>query len=250
MNDVINMKTIKFKLEGKGITPDALGKGLIDFLQNIFILTEAYNSTPIGITAVENNCITVRFLVPVAFSFALFGNPNIVNSRISVNQVINSVASMNKLLASRNATMHCYDNDVECVKYDGSSHKIPVIFVENPIKNVIPLYGELVDIGGSGEANIHIKTSIQKKAITLSITKELARQLAHKLYSNIGVQAEVSYLRGEIINGRVVGIINYAPQSLESWLEKDALPVLGKEYQNINVEDFLNSLRGGTESNE
>lgn len=245
-------KIIRFKLEGKGITPDSLGKGLIDFLQNIFILTEAYNSNPIGITAVENNCITVQFLVPVAFSFALFGTSNIINPQISVNQVVNSVANMNKLLASRNATMYCYDNDFdnenEFVKYDGFDHKIPVILVDSPIKSIISLYGELVDIGGSGEANIHIKTSIQKKAITLGITKELARQLAPKLYSNIGVQAEVSFFNGEIIKGRILTILDYSPQPLESWLKKDALPVIGKEYQNVNVDEFLDSLRGGFES--
>lgn len=245
-------KIIKFKLEGKGITPDSLGKGLIDFLQNIFILTEAYNSNPIGITAVENNCITVQFLVPVAFSFALFGSPNIINPQISINQVVNSVANMNKLLASRNATMYCYDNDSdsEYVKYDGCNHKIPVILVDSPIKSIISLYGELVDVGGSGEANIHLKTSIQKKAITLGVTKELARRLAPKLYSSIGVQAEVSFLKGDIIKGCVLAILDYAPQPLESWLKKDALPVLGREYQNINVDDFLDSLRGGTESHE
>ena len=239
-------KCIRFKLEGDGITPASFGKELIHLLDALFVLTEAYNAEPIGIDAVESNCITVKFLVPLAFSFAAFSSVQLNNPNATLIQVSQSAKSVNKILAKHRAQLYCFDNGIEVARYDGCNQKIPFRDIQLG-KSTTSIYGELVNVGGSETINIHIKSPIQSRMIKLNVSKDFARQLAPKIYTTVGVFAEVEIMNNEIVGGRVLNIVDYTPKPLDEWLRNDAIPSFGKEYSGVNIEEFLNNLRGGIE---
>ena len=249
--EIAENKVVKFKIEGgEGITPASFGKELIGLLEDLFVLTEAYSPEPIGITAVENNCITVKFLVPIAFSFLSLSNMHYNNPHVNIGQVSQCVKSVNKFLEKNHATMYCYDGENEQISFNGCDKLVPSCDEMSPEKSIVSIYGELVNVGGSESVNIHIKPSFQNKMIKLDITRDFARKLAPNLYSFIGVTAEVEAINGEIIKGHVLNIIDYSPKTLTAWLQDEPMSQLCKKYSGINTEDLLNNLRGGTDSNE
>ena len=242
-------KEIKFTIDGSGVTPEALGKDLLTVLQDFWVLTSCYSSEQIGITAVENNCVSIKFLVPLAFSCAtLIGSTMPSNTNIA--HYTKSAKSINHTLQKYNATLSCFDEkNVLYAKFD-ENNKIPEYSTENiPLQTTMTFYGELVDVGGSGKINAHIKVPQYDKLVILDVTKEKARLLAPKLFSSVGVIAEVKIV-DENIEGKIIDIVEYEPTSLDAWLDEEALPQLGKIYEGVNVEEFLNKLREEEEQNE
>lgn len=244
-------KEIKFTLDGEGIYPAKMGMEIIPLLSSFLKLTTACSSGPVGIAALESNCISMKFLVPLAFSCAILAGTEIAEG-VNVQDYSSAARSINNLLQKKSAVLYCFDdNDYEYARFDGKNTLLPEICSDyTPVKATMAIYGELLDVGGGSSINAHIRSDAFPKTLILDVSKDNAKKLAHKLFSLIGVKAEVNMINSVITGGEIIEIIDYDPLPIEVWLKNEALPLMGKAYDGVNVEDFLRELRNGKEDHE
>lgn len=237
-------KIISLRLDGSGMTPESLGKELLSYLSSVYDLADSVAEGEIGITRVENNCLLVKVAASIALNAALLCNPGSVSAKY-----YNAAQKLNRFIRDKNCVLTILnENDFEVCSVDGKERRFPEAPVEDSIyyRGMTTIYGELLTVGGAGEANIHIGRNVHGKRVTviLKVTREQARQLGSQVYRNVGVIADVEFKDYEILDGEVVEIMEAAPNGdWEEWLD-DILPFTSGVYGDIDVVKYVNEIRG------
>ena len=91
---------------------------------------------------------------------------------------------------------------------------------EKVFKTTLAIYGELMDVGGVNP-NAHIQSDAFEDDVVLDVEREDAKRLAQRLYSQIGVNASVTIRDGYVISGKILNVIDYAPEDIGEWLNRN-----------------------------
>lgn len=112
------------------------------------------------------------------------------------------------------------------------------------ISEGMSLYGELMDIGGI-KPNIHIFVPELGKNVKCSISKELAKTLAPRLYTIIGVygEADISYPNFDIKEFEVIEVLPYTEEGQEETLRK-IQELFSEQVKDVdNLTEFFTQMR-------
>lgn len=117
-------------------------------------------------------------------------------------------------------------------------------FVMKPVlyQNTETFYGELTDVGGSNDINVHIKT--KNGSLTCDVTKEQAIELASRLYSVVGLVCDVTRELNEEKPIKIV-VSEILPYDETKWDNNIARlrELFSERFKNIDPEEYFRALR-------
>ncbi len=108
------------------------------------------------------------------------------------------------------------------------------------------LYGELTDVGGATNPNVHLSTRLGN--MTCSVTKEQAKELATRLYTIVGLQCSIKWTKGDARPAQIVvnEILPYDESSWEADI-KHLQTIFTNRFKDASLTDFLSEVRGRDE---
>ena len=230
--------TVVFKFDGPDVNIQSFGKDFVSLVKNISDLVESCGEEEVRFVSVENNCITFRVLCSAAVSLALcLGD---VTSIRDVGKYNAAVKNINTCMSRRNATLEYADTSMHG-KTCCFSVKKAIPFAEimhSEVCSTMAIYGELVDVGGASP-NAHIQSGSFQGIVKLDVDREMAKNLARKLYDRVGVMAKVTVVDGNVASGKVLEILDFDPEPIDAWLEKNEGKLGAEAFRNVDVEDFI-----------
>lgn len=234
-------RKLVFKFDGANVNTGAFGKDFVSLFSSVYALAEACSDEEVAVDTIENNCIKITLSVAALACSIVCGDTVSDNIQCIKNleKYNASVKNINSTLKKRKATLELSDpsNGTICI-FDENTEMPLIPDSHTEVKTRIAVYGELQDIGGANP-NIHIKSDSFDDDVVLSVNRDVARKLACRLYSQIGVNASVIIRDGKVVSGDVEDIIDYDPEDLECWLKRND-GVLGMEaFRGIDIADFI-----------
>ena len=230
-------KELVFKFEGTNVNSKAFGRDFIPLVANVYALVQACSDEEVRILSIENNCIKVVLAAAMLASFAL--DADAVQGVREPAKFNAAAKALNASLKKHNATLELSDSGSgEVHRYDGEKGMPSVPESHRDVKTTLAVYGELLDVGGINP-NVHIQSDAFEDDVVLDVGREDARKLAQRLYSQIGVNASVTIRDGNVISGKVLDVIDYAPEGIEDWLaqNQDALGI--EAFKGMDVATFI-----------
>lgn len=230
-------RKMTFKFDGANISTQAFGHEFISLMSNVYALAQACSSEEVRVVSIENNCI--KFTLSVAalsFSVLCGGVENGVIDAVRYNAAVKAI---NATLKKHEATLELSDSaHSEVCRFDGQKEMPSIPETHYETKTTLAIYGELLDVGGI-KPNVHIQSDAFEDDVVLDVERENAKKLAQRLYSQIGVNASVTIKNGRIIAGKVLNVMDYAPEDMADWLHtnKNALGV--DAFKDVDISDFI-----------
>lgn len=230
-------RNMVFKFDGANVSTQAFGREFIPLVANVYALVQACSNEEVRIVSIENNCIKFTLAVAALTSSVLcLGGMDGVKDTVKYNAAAKAI---NTMLRKHNATLELSDsaNGDVCL-FDGQKELPSVHEVHHDVKTTLAIYGELLDVGGVNP-NAHIQSDAFEDDVVLDVEREDAKTLAQRLYSQIGVNASVTIRDGHVIAGKVLSVIDYAPEDMGEWLgrNKNALGI--EAFRGIDVSGFI-----------
>ena len=107
------------------------------------------------------------------------------------------------------------------------------------------IFGTIVDMGGSKDPNIHIKTDAGKKLTISASQQQLAESERNRMYRQelLHISAQENMLSGELRNMRLIAFQTYKPQYDEA--EFDLMTKRGTAAWSEIGDEWLESFRNG-----
>ena len=230
-------KTIVFKFDGPDVNIKTFGKDFLSLANHVYNLAQSCTDEEPRFESFENNCITIKMIVPVIASLALCGGD--VSAIRDVGKYNASIRGLNGCLRTHNATMEFSDPGRNSVCRFDVDNEIPQVEDSHTeVKSTIAIYGELVDVGGTNP-NAHIRSDAFPSDVVLEVDRVVAKQLAVRLYDPIGVNATVTIRDGKVVAGKVLEVINYEPEDLESWLSKNGKMLGVEAFEGVDLSAFI-----------
>lgn len=230
--------TITFKFDGANISTDALGSSLLPLAAHVYNLVQACSDEEARLVSIENNCVKMTFARTVA-AVALTLAGTCLNGVKDVAKYNLAAKAINAMLVKRNATLDVADGSGRMVcRFNGNTALPSMPEVHHDVKATMAIYGELVDVGGI-DPNVHVQTDAFPDGVLLKIEREDARKLATRLYRQIGVNAAVTIRDGKVIAGKVLNVIDYAPEDMGEWLKKNGSAIGVEAFEGVNLADFI-----------
>lgn len=111
-------------------------------------------------------------------------------------------------------------------------------------QNTEVLYGELTDVGGSNQPNVHIMT--KNGSLTCDVTKEQAIELASRLYTVVGLACEITREFNEEKPIKIV-VSEILPYDESKWEKNIARlrELFSERFKNTDPEEHFRALRSG-----
>ena len=231
------METITFKFDGANVSTDALGNALLPLATQVYNLVQACSDEEARLLSIENNCVKITFARTAVVAFALFG---IAGDNIKDVAKFNAASrAINTMLSRSCATLEIKDSTGGNVrKFDAATCVPSLPEVHHDIKTTMAIYGELMDVGGV-DPNVHIMCDAFPAGVLLKIDKSAAQNLAKRLYSQVGVNASVVIRDGKVVSGRVLDVIDYAPEDMATWLNRNDGKLGVESFKGVNIADFI-----------
>lgn len=240
MEQTAENKIVSIRLDGENVIPSRFGRDIAALVDAFLCL--AGDGTGVGLNDLEKNCVTMRFVMPLDVSpMALVGQTDACACR----NKRSLIQTLNRLLGKYQAVMQVRDEfDHVCQTYDGGEKQIPLPEQEKDFSEIMSVYGELTNVGGSEKVNIHLRSRMLGRTICLDVcSREEARKFAARLFTEIGVEAEVKRENGEIIGGKVLRMLPYDPMPWDEWEAKN-LPKYSNAFKDVDVEEYIREMRG------
>lgn len=105
------------------------------------------------------------------------------------------------------------------------------------------LYGNVISVGGK-TPKVHLEIEDSKRQVTFGVSIEMAKELAHFLFVEVGVEAEVTWdtTSWEMTGKEILRVLHYRPTSaLEAIAELKK--VAGKGFDGVDASEFVRKLR-------
>ena len=144
-------------------------------------------------------------------------------------------------MLSRNcATLEIEDSAGGNVRrYDNTTGVPSLPEIHHDIKTTMAIYGELMDVGGI-DPNVHILSDAFPAGVLLKVEKSDAQILAKRLYSQVGVNASVVIRDGKVVSGKILDVIDYAPEEdMAIWLGKNTGKLGAESFKDVNIADYI-----------
>ena len=232
-----NIRKLIFKFDGANVSTQAFGRDFIPLMANVYALVQACSDEEVRILSIENNCIKFTLAVAaLASSVMCVGDINGIRDVVKYNVAAKAI---NATLKKHNATLEYSDSASEKICRFDEHREMPFVpEIHHDIKTTLAIYGELLDIGGVNP-NVHIQSDAFNDDVVLDVEREDAKKLAQRLYSQIGVNASVTVRDGRVIAGKVLDVMDYAPEDMAEWLHvnKDALGL--DAFKGVNISSFI-----------
>ena len=120
----------------------------------------------------------------------------------------------------------------------------PKDYISQPVKymSLETIYGELTDVGGARDANVHINSRFG--SITCQVTKDQAKTLGSRLYTTIGLLCTVYRSDRNEKPDRLV-VVEILPYDESLWEENisDLHGIFSERFSSTDVENFFRELR-------
>lgn len=231
-----------------GIHPDEISaRTLADFLR---ILSKLLNSdnNDLCLTSIADNCINLNFKIAqtlkasaVALS-AFISGENVEAANISP-AALQELDTFRNKLPGISLTFSPIDKYPEITvppekKLSDLIKKAPEINYSRTI------YGKVTNVGGE-HPNFHIKMLGTGASIICDCSEELAAEVAHHLYSTVGVSGSFSQNTNRM---KADTLLPYREPETNPF---DVLRAsgIGKYFENETVEAFMNRIRGTEDEN-
>ncbi len=237
--------TIILEREG-GIHPGDVPAAKLAELLRVLARQFADGDEDFCLSAMEDNCVRMDFRIHTA--------------KVRATTIMFAAFLTGQLIASNSAILrNLAEIDRVRAKFDGVSITFPA--VENyPAVTVPPdrklsdmirpepnihfqhtVYGKVVDVGGD-RPNIHIKPLGGGAEIICDCTEELAAEVAHLLYSIVGITGEVTKSI-DPIRMKALALLPYRKPTRNPFeILKEA--GAGKYFESESVEEFMRKVRG------
>lgn len=230
-------KELVFQFDGASVNSEAFGRDFIPLLANVYALVQACSDEEVRVVSIENNCIKVVVAAAMLASFAL-GASAVQGVREPAKYNV-AAKALNASLKKHNATLELSDSGTGAVcRFDADRGMPAAPEPHRDVKTTLAIYGELLDVGGINP-NVHIQSDAFQDDVVLDVGREDARKLAQRLYSPIGVNASVTIRDGHVISGKVLDVIDYAPQDLEDWLEQNQDTIGIEAFKGLDLATFI-----------
>ncbi len=230
-------RNMVFKFDGANVSTQAFGREFIPLITSVYTLVQACSDEEVRIVSIENNCIKFTFAVVALASSVLCGEG--VDGIRDVAKYNVAAKAINATLKKHNATLEFYDSESDKVcRFDEHKEMPSVPEVHHDIKTTLAIYGELLDVGGVSP-NAHIQSDAFADDVVLDVERDDAKKLAQRLYSQIGVNATVTIRDGHVIAGKVLNVIDYAPEDMGEWLDRNKNALGIEAFKGVNVSSFI-----------
>lgn len=232
-----DIQTITFKFDGANVSTDALGNALLPLACQVYNLVQACSDEEARLLSIENNCVKITFARTAVAALALFG---IANDSIKDVTKFNAASRAINAMLSRNcATLEIEDSTGGNIQRFDETAGVPSLpEVHHDIKTTMAIYGELIDVGGV-DPNVHILCDAFPAGVLLKVEKSDAQILAKRLYSQVGVNASVVIRDDKVLSGKILDVIDYAPEDMGTWLNRNNGKLGVESFNGVNIEDFI-----------
>ena len=230
-------KTLVFKFDGPDVNMQAFGRDFVSLFNNVYQLVESCSDDAPCVTAVENNCITIRLIcsAAVALAFNCTGSGTVKNP-IKYNAAVRGI---NSCLHSHHATLEYRDGDEGRVCQFGEAQELPAVAEAHcDVHSTMTIYGELVDVGGANP-NAHIRSDAFEDDVKIDIDRDLAKRLASRLYEQVGINAAVVVRGGKVISGKALSVVEYDPKPIDEWLLENEGALGVEAFKGIDINAFI-----------
>ena len=230
-------RNIVFKFDGANVSTQAFGREFISLMANVYALVQACSDEEVRIVSIENNCIKFTLAATtLAASVLCVGGMDGVRDAVKYNAAAKAISAT---LKKHCATLEFSDSaSGEVCFFDGQREMPSVPEIHHDIKTTLAVYGELLDVGGVNP-NAHIQSDAFEDDVVLDVEREDAKKLAQWLYSQIGVNASVTIRDGHVIAGKVLNVIDYAPEDMGEWLGRNKNALGLEAFKDIDVSEFI-----------
>ncbi len=230
-------RNMVFKFDGANVSTQAFGREFIPLMANVYALVQACSDEEVRVVSIENNCIKFTLAVAALASPVLcLGSMDGVRDAVKYNAAAKAI---NATLKKHSATLEFSDSaSGEICLFDEQKEMPFIPEVHNDVKTTLAIYGELLDVGGV-KPNAHIQSDAFEDDVVLDVEREDARTLAQRLYSQIGVNASVTIRDGCVISGKVLNVIDYAPEDMGEWLDRNKNALGIEAFKGIDVSGFI-----------
>lgn len=231
-------RNMVLKFDGANVSTQAFGREFVPLMANVYALVQACSDEEVRVVSIENNCIKFTLAVAALTSSALcFGKADGIKDAVKYNAAAKAI---NATLKRHNATLEVSDSaSGEACLFDGREREMPSVHeVHHDVKTALAIYGELLDVGGVNP-NVHIQSDAFEGDVVLDAERGVAKALAQRLYSQIGVNASVTIRDGHVIAGKVLDVIDYAPEDMGEWLSRNKNALGIEAFRGIDVAGFI-----------
>lgn len=238
--------SIRLDREG-GIHPGDIPAGKLAELLAVLSKQFADKADDFCLAAMEDNCVRMDFNIRsapvkaaiVAFSALLAGQTVAQDSPVFRN--LGDFDRVRAKFAGVSITFPAVDGYPSVTL--PSEKKLSELIKEKPnIRFQHTIYGKVIDSGGDNP-NIHIRPLGGGDVIICDCTEELAAEVAHLLYSVVGIVGEVTRSVPPI-RMKATALLPYRKPSRNPFaILKEA--GAGQYFEGESVEDFMRVVRGG-----
>lgn len=229
-----------------GIHPGDIPAGKLAELLAVLSKQFADKEEDFCLAAIEDNCVRLDFNIRsarvkaaiVAFTALLAGQLQTPDS--SVIRYLGDIDRVRAKLPGVAITFSAVDN-IQSVTLP-PERKLSEMVKEKPnIRFQHTVYGKVMDAGGE-RPNIHIRPLGGGGEIICDCSEELAAEVAHLLYSVVGIFGEVTR-SVEPVRMKALALLPYRKPSRNPFtILKEA--GAGKYFENESVEEFMRVVRG------
>jgi hypothetical protein len=226
-----------FKFDGAGVNSAAFGRDFLPLVVDVYSLVQACAEDEVRVLSIENNCIKVVLLAAAAVCGVLLGDSSAGVKDVAKYNV--AARGITSALKRHGSTMELWASEGGTVRrFDGETGFPSIPEVHREVKTTLAIYGELLDVGGANP-NVHIRSEAFPSDVVLDVGREEARRLAQRLYSQVGVHAAVTIRDGAVFSGKVLDIIDYAPEAMDEWLRRGGgVPGIAA-FKDVDVARFI-----------
>lgn len=237
--------SIRLDREG-GIHPGDIPAGKLAELLAVLSRQFADKSEDFCLAAMADNCVRLDFKIRsapvkaavVAFSAFLAGE-----AVASDSPILRNLAELDRVRARFAGVSMTFPAVDGCPSVTlPPERKLSEMVKEKPnIRFQHTIYGKVIDAGGD-RPNIHIRPLGGGEVIICDCSEELASEVAHQLYSIVGIVGEVTR-SAEPIRMKATALLPYRkPERNPFALLKES--GAGKYFEDQSVEDFMREVRG------
>lgn len=240
--------SIKLDREG-GMHPEDIPAGKLAELLSVLSRQFADKTEDFCLAAIADNCIRLDFQIrsePVKAAVAAFSALIAGISVASDPATLRNLAEFDRVRAKLSGVSMTFPAVDGCPSVTlHPERKLSEMVKEKPnVRFQHTIYGKVIDAGGD-KPNIHIRPLGGGEVIICDCSEELASEVAHHLYSIVGIQGEVTK-NEDSFRMKATALLPYRkPKRNPFAILKES--GVGKYFENENVDDFMREVRGGQE---
>lgn len=269
---VTNENVIEVRLIGDNVTPgNVRSRDIAELIASVeqMIASVVVRNNPqlgfqedeiiIGLVAVHEGSLRLQFRVPEVYAPAAIPAYNLVSSDVQRRdfsslplKTVESLRSIRSITVKYSATTEFGYNNGHFAPLASITRDVPIEVQESRVSGTTTLYGVVVRIGGEKTTTVQMRLlngDLLSCEIKGNQRRSIARQLAQRLYTEVGITGTAIWdTREWILEDFVIErITEYSPKGVAAALQS-LYETMGTHLEAIeDINSFLSELRGENE---